>query len=228
MDIDSLNHQLGEVRAGIIRAAALASRDPAAIELVVVSKTQCVDAIRPLLETGHRSFGENRVQEAAGKWPVLRATYPDVRLHLIGQLQSNKAREAVALFDVIHSVDRSSLVPPLAAAMTATGRRPDCYIQVNIGDEPQKGGVPLASIDALVAEARAVGLPIVGLMAVPPEGIEPAPFFALLAKRACDLGLVGLSMGMSGDYETAVLLGATCVRVGSALFGARAPLVSTA
>lgn len=182
----------------------------------------------PLLAAGHRSFGENRVQEAAAKWPALRGAYPDIRLHLIGQLQSNKAREAVALFDVIHSVDRLSLVTALAAAMTAQDKYPDCYIQVNIGDEPQKGGVALAGLDALVAEARAAGLQVAGLMAVPPGGIEPAPFFALLAKRARDLGLGGLSMGMSGDYETAVMLGATCVRVGSALFGARPLLVSAA
>lgn len=228
MDTDSATDRLAEVTTGIARAAAIAARDPRTIELVAVSKTHPAEAIVPLLAAGHRSFGENRVQEAAAKWPALRAVYPDIRLHLIGRLQSNKAREAVALFDVIHSVDRPSLVTALVAAMTAHDKYPDCYIQVNIGDEPQKGGVALAGLDALVAEARAANLRVVGLMAVPPEGIEPAPFFALLAKCARDLELGGLSMGMSGDYETAVMLGATCVRVGSALFGARPPLVGAA
>ena len=211
--------RLAEVGASIARAAGRARRDPAAVELVAVSKTHPAQAIVPLLAAGQRSFGENRVQEAAAKWPPLVARYPDVRLHLVGQLQSNKARDAVLLFDVIHSVDRPSLVDALGAAMVATGRRPDCYVQVNIGDEPQKGGVALGDLAALLA--RAAALPVVGLMAVPPEGIEPAPFFALLAKYAREHGLTGLSMGMSGDYETAVELGATCVRVGSALFGPR-------
>ncbi len=215
------SERLAEVRAAIARAARRAGRDPAAIDLVAVSKTHAADAIEPLLAAGQRSFGENRVQEAAAKWPALVAAYPAVRLHLVGQLQSNKARDAVMLFDVIHSVDRPSLVDALAAAMVATGRRPDCYLQVNIGDEPQKGGVALGDLADLLDRARAADLPVVGLMAVPPEGIEPAPFFALLAKLARDHGLAGLSMGMSGDYETAVELGATCVRVGSALFGAR-------
>ncbi len=184
-----------------------------------MSKTHPAGAVLPLLAAGQRSFGENRVQEAAAKWPRLVADHPDVRLHLVGQLQSNKAEQAVGLFDVIHSVDRPSLVDALGAAMVATGRRPDCYVQVNIGGEPQKGGVALGDLAALLA--RAAGLPVVGLMAVPPDGIEPAPFFALLAQLAREHGLAGLSMGMSGDVETAVELGATCVRVGSALFGAR-------
>ena len=211
--------RLADVRAEIARAAKAAGRDAAAIELVAVSKTHGPDAIEPLLAAGQRNFGENRVQEAAAKWPALVAAYPGTRLHLVGQLQSNKAREAVALFNVIHSVDRPSLVDALAAAMTE--RRPDCYLQVNIGDEAQKGGVALADLSALLARARAAGLPVIGLMAVPPASIEPAPFFALLAKLARDHDLVGLSMGMSGDFATAVQLGATCVRVGSALFGAR-------
>ena len=217
--ISTAPDRLAGVRATIARAARVARRDPATVELVAVSKTHPAAAIEPLLVAGQRGFGENRVQEAAAKWPTLVAAYPDVRLHLVGQLQSNKAREAVALFDVIHSVDRPSLVEALAAAMAATGRRPDCYVQVNIGDEPQKGGVALRDLSTLLA--RAAGLPVVGLMAVPPEGIEPAPFFALLAKLAREHGLPGRSMGMSGDYATAVELGATCVRVGSALFGAR-------
>jgi len=166
-------------------------------------------------------FGENRVQEAAGKWPALQAETPGISLHLVGQLQSNKAEEAVALFDAIHSVDRSSLVTALARAMEG-GRRPDCFVQVNIGDEPQKGGCAVAGLPALVAEVRAADLPLAGLMAVPPADTEAAPYFALLAKLARDHGLPGLSMGMSDDLETAVMIGATHVRVGTALFGARA------
>ncbi len=219
--MDDASERLAAVHAAIATAAKLAGRDAAAIELIAISKTHDGPAIEPLLVAGQRSFGENRVQEAAAKWPALRAAYPGVRLHLVGQLQSNKARDAVALFDVIHSVDRPSLVTALGAAMAATGRHPDCFIQVNIGDEPQKGGVALGELAALLDLARTAGLPLAGLMAVPPEGIEAAPFFALLAKLARDHGLTGLSMGMSADYETAVLLGATCVRVGSALFGAR-------
>ena len=211
--------RLDEVRARIARAARRAARDPAAVELVAVSKTHPAEAIVPLLAAGHRNFGENRVQEAAAKWPALVASYPGTRLHLVGQLQSNKARDAVALFDVIHSVDRPSLVDALTAATTGLDRRPACFIQVNIGDEPQKGGVAVRDVAALLH--RAAGLRVVGLMAVPPERLEPAPFFALLAKLAREHGLAGLSMGMSGDFETAVELGATCVRVGFALFGAR-------
>ncbi|QYE35708.1 MULTISPECIES: YggS family pyridoxal phosphate-dependent enzyme [Sphingosinicellaceae] len=221
MTIEDATERLAAVRDAIARTAALAKRDPAAVELIAVSKTHDAAAIEPLLAAGQRSFGENRVQEAAAKWPALCAAYPGVRLHLVGQLQSNKARDAVELFDVIHSVDRRSLVIALAGAMASAAKRPDCYIQVNIGDEAQKGGVALGELKALLDLARAHDLPVAGLMAVPPEGIEPAPFFALLAKLARDHGLPGLSMGMSADYETAVMLGATCVRVGSALFGAR-------
>ncbi|MGI4880763.1 MAG: YggS family pyridoxal phosphate-dependent enzyme [Janthinobacterium lividum] len=213
--------RLAAVRESIARAAGLAKRDPAAIELIAVSKTHDAAAIEPLLAAGQRSFGENRVQEAAAKWPALCAAYPGVRLHLVGQLQSNKARDAVERFDVIHSVDRPSLVIALAGAMATAAKRPDCFIQVNIGDEAQKGGVALGELKVLLDLARGHDLPVAGLMAVPPEGIEAAPFFALLAKLARDHGLPGLSMGMSADYETAVMLGATCVRVGSALFGVR-------
>nr|WP_295662319.1 YggS family pyridoxal phosphate-dependent enzyme [Polymorphobacter sp.] len=221
MMIEDATGRLAAVRESIARAAALAKRDPAAIELIAVSKTHDASAIEPLLVAGQRSFGENRVQETAAKWPALCAAYPGVRLHLVGQLQSNKARDAVELFDVIHSVDRPSLVIALAGAMATAAKRPDCFIQVNIGDEAQKGGVALGELKALLDLARGHDLPVAGLMAVPPEGIEAAPFFALLAKLARDHGLAGLSMGMSADYETAVMLGATCVRVGSALFGAR-------
>lgn len=203
------------------RAARSVGRDPGAIELVAISKTWGADAIVPLIAAGQRSFGENRVQEAEAKWPALLADTPGIRLHLVGQLQSNKAAEAVALFDVIHSVDRPSLVTALGKAMAAADKRPDCYIQVNIGAEPQKGGCAIADLPDLLAAARAAGLPIVGLMCVPPADIEAAPFFALLAELARRHGLAQLSMGMSGDYETAAMLGATVIRVGSALFGAR-------
>ena len=213
--------RLGAVSAAIARAAGSVGRDPAAIELVAVSKTWDAAAIAPLIAAGQRSFGENRVQEAEAKWPALIAATPGIRLHLVGQLQSNKAAEAVALFDVIHSVDRPSLVTALGKAMAAAGKHPDCFIQVNIGAEPQKGGCAIADLPDLLAAARAAGLPIVGLMCVPPADIEAAPFFALLAELARRHGLEQLSMGMSSDYDTAAMLGATVVRVGSALFGAR-------
>ncbi|MGE4410773.1 MAG: YggS family pyridoxal phosphate-dependent enzyme [Sphingobium sp.] len=212
---------LETVRASIARAARLAGRKPGDVNLIAISKTQPVEAILPLIEAGHRQFGENRVQEAKAKWPELKARYPDLILHCVGQLQSNKAAEAVALFDVIHSLDRPSLVRALAEAMEKQGRHLPCFIQVNIGDEAQKGGCAIADLPALLAEARSVGLTVEGLMCVPPVGVEPAPYFALLAKLARDHGLKGLSMGMSGDYETAVTLGATYIRVGTALFGAR-------
>lgn len=212
---------LTDVRDRIAHAAALAGRQADAVELVAISKTYDADAVRPLIAAGQRVFGENRVQEAQAKWPVLRAETPDLRLHLVGQLQSNKADDAVALFDAIHSLDRPSLVAALARAMDRAGRRPDCFVQVNIGDEPQKGGCAIANLPALLAAATAAGLPVIGLMAVPPADTEPAPYFALLAKLARDHGLAGLSIGMSGDFETAVMIGATHVRVGSALFGAR-------
>jgi len=214
---------LDDVRSRIARAAALAGRDPAAVELIAISKTQPVGAMAPLLDAGQRSFGENRVQEAAAKWPGLRAKHGDLRLHLVGQLQSNKAEEAVRLFDAIHSVDRPSLVEALARAAEKTGRRPDCFVQVNIGEEPQKGGCAIGDLPGLLRLAGDAGLPLAGLMCVPPTETEAAPYFALLVKLARDHGLSGLSMGMSGDYETAVMLGATHVRVGTALFGARSP-----
>jgi len=212
---------LAEVEAKIAHAAALADRKPESVTLIAVSKTKPAEAIEPLLIAGQRAFGENRVQEAQAKWPALRDAYPGVALHLVGQLQSNKAEDAVALFDVIHSVDRPSLVTALGRAMDRRDRRPDCFLQVDIGDEPQKGGCPIADLPALLAEARAAALPVIGLMAVPPVETEAAPYFALLAKIARDHGLDALSMGMSSDYETAVMLGATHVRVGTALFGSR-------
>jgi len=222
MQADESIARRGAVRDAIARAAQIARREAADVTLVAVSKTHSAGAIRPLLAAGQRDFGENRVQEAQTKWLVLRAEFPDVRLHLIGQLQSNKAEEAAALFDVIHSVDRPSLVAALGKAMEKTGRRPDCFLQVDIGEESQKGGCAIGDVPDLLAQAREAGLPVAGLMAIPPAEVEPAPYFALLAKLARDNGLESLSMGMSGDYETAVTLGATHVRVGTALFGERA------
>ena len=214
-------HPLAEVHARIAAAAKLARRETDDVTLVAVSKTQPVEAIHALIVQGQRAFGENRVQEAQAKWPALREANPDVSLHLVGQLQSNKAGEAVALFDCIHSLDRPSLLTALAKAMDSAGRQVPCFVQVNIGDEAQKGGCPIAELPALLAQARSAQIPLAGLICVPPEGIEPAPFFAFLAKLAADNGLAGLSMGMSGDFETAIMLGATHVRVGTALFGGR-------
>ena len=212
---------LETVRASIAKAARLAGRKAGDVHLIAISKTQPVEAIRPLIAAGHRQFGENRVQEAKAKWPELKEETPDIVLHCVGQLQSNKAAEAVALFDVIHSLDRPSLVKALAQAMEKQDRWLPCFIQVNIGDEPQKGGCPIADLPALLDEARSAGMRVEGLMCVPPADVEAAPYFALLAKLAREQGLQGLSMGMSGDYETAVMLGATHVRVGTALFGTR-------
>ena len=221
MPIDDPAQRLAEVHAAIARATKTAGRDPAAVTLIAVSKTRPAAAIGPLIAEGQRVFGENRIQEAEAKWPALREAAPDIRLHLVGQLQSNKADDAVALFDAIHSVDRSSLVTALARAMDKAGRRPDCFIQVNIGAEEQKGGAAIADLPSLLAEARAAGLPVAGLMCLPPADREPAPYFALLAKLAREEGMACLSMGMSSDYPTALTLGATHVRVGTALFGAR-------
>ena len=222
MTSDDTITRLDTVRAAIAHAATIADRRADAVTLIAVSKTHPAEAILPLLEAGQRAFGENRVAEAMEKWPGLRERFADTELHLIGQLQSNKAEDAVAFFDAIHAVDRPSLVTALARAMDKTGRRPACFIQVNIGAEEQKGGCPIADLPALLAQAREADLPVAGLMCLPPADVEPAPYFALLAKLARDRGLKGLSMGMSGDYATAVTIGATHVRVGSALFGARA------
>lgn len=216
-----MEQALEEVRTRIAHAARIARREPAEVTLIAVSKTHPAEAIVPLIAAGQRVFGENRVQETAEKWPALRAAHPDIELHLVGQLQSNKADEALALFDCIHSVDRASLVTALGKAMDKAGRRVPCFVQVNIGAEEQKGGCAIADLPALLDQARAADLPVIGLMCVPPAGIEAAPFFALLDKLARDHGLAGRSMGMSDDFETAVMLGATHVRVGSALFGAR-------
>ena len=217
--------RLAEVHQRIAAAARAAGRDPAAVTLVAVSKTHGADMVREMLEAGQRVFGENRVQEAEEKFPTLKAEYPDLELHLIGPLQTNKARDAVALFDVIQSVDRERIAAALAKEMERLGRRPACYIQVNTGEEPQKAGVLPADLDAFVIACRDTHkLPVVGLMCIPPVDEEPALHFALLAKIAARNGLAKVSMGMSADYEAAVRLGATHVRVGSALFGARPPL----
>jgi pyridoxal phosphate enzyme (YggS family) len=214
--------RLAEVKSRIADAAKAAGRPAADVTLVAVSKTNGADRVRELLDAGQRVFGENRVQEAEEKFPALQVEYPDLELHLIGPLQTNKARDAVALFDVIQSVDRERLAVTLAKEMERAGKRPACFIQVNTGEEPQKAGILPAELDAFVAACRDVHkLPIVGLMCIPPVDEEPALHFALLTKMAARNGLSKVSMGMSADYEAAVRLGATHVRVGSALFGAR-------
>ena len=210
-----------DIREQIAHACKVARRPVDEVTLIAISKTQPAEAIEPLLRAGHRVFGENRVQEAAAKWPPLRERFPDVDLHLVGQLQSNKADEAVALFDAIHSLDRPSLVTALARAMDKAGRRVPCFVQVNVGDEAQKGGCAPADLPALLDLARGADIPLAGLMCVPPADIEPAPFFAFLDKLARDSGLAGRSMGMSGDFAPAVMLGATHIRIGTALFGYR-------
>lgn len=214
--------QLHAVKARIASAEREAGREPGAVTLVAVSKTFEADAIRPVLEAGQRVFGENRVQEAQGKWPALREAFPDIELHLIGPLQSNKAREAVALFDVIETVDREKIAAELAKEIARQGRAPKLYVQVNTGSEPQKAGIEPREAIAFVQRCRDVhGLAIDGLMCIPPADENPGPHFALLEKLAGEAGVGKLSMGMSGDYETAVAFGATSVRVGSAIFGGR-------
>ena len=210
-----------EINRQIAANCKIAGRSRDAVQLIAVSKTRTAQEILPLLHAGHRVFGENRVQEALDKWPALRADFPDVELHLIGQLQSNKADEAVAAFDTIHSLDRISLVKALGKAMRDQAKPVPCFLQVNIGEEEQKGGCAVPDIPALFNAAREEGIPIIGLMCLPPADIEPAPFFALLAELAARQGLSQLSMGMSDDFGTAIMLGATHIRVGTALFGQR-------
>ena len=225
--IDSLvAENLAAVEGRIAAAERDAGRAAGSVALVAVSKTQPAAAVREALAAGHRLFGENRVQEAQAKYPALRESFPDLALHLIGPLQTNKVKEAVALFDVIETVDRPRLAEALAREMGRAGRRPPCLIEVNTGEEPQKSGVLPADADAFVAECRdRLGLPIAGLMCVPPLDEEPSPHFALLREIARRTGLDVLSMGMSADFETAIRFGATHVRVGTAIFGARrAPL----
>lgn len=211
---------LADIRRRIDRAATKAGRQAAQISLIAVSKTRSIEEIRPLLVAGQRVFAENRVQEAVVKWPALRHE-ATVELHLVGRLQSNKAAAAVRHFDFIHTLDRLSLIEPLVVAMATYGRRVPCFLQVNIGNEPQKGGCAIEALPGLLEMSRSRGIPLAGLMCIPPVDRESAPYFALLAKLATRHGLMGLSMGMSADFETAIELGATHVRVGEALFGPR-------
>lgn len=214
--------RLAEVRRRIAEACREAGRDAAAVTLVAVSKTFAADAIEPVIAAGQRVFGENRVQEAKAKWPALRERHPGIALHLIGPLQSNKAKEAVALFDAIHSVDRPSLCAALAKEIEKQGRSPLLFVEINTGAEPQKAGVLPEAANAFLRDCRETyGLKVAGLMCIPPAEEPPAPHFALTAKIAARNGLGLLSMGMSADYETAIRFGATHVRVGSAIFGAR-------
>ena len=202
----------------IASVAKLAGRKAADVKLIAVSKTRSSDEVEALIAAGQCDFGESRVQEALEKWPTLLARDPGIRLHCIGRLQSNKATEAVKLFDAIHSVDRLSLLDALVKEADKIDRRPSMYVQVNIGEEEQKGGCPIGEVGSLVQAARSSALPLAGLMAIPPLGVEPAPFFALLAKLAREHSVEGLSMGMSGDFKAAIMLGATSVRIGTALF----------
>ncbi len=213
---------LADIQARIAAAARETGRDPASVHLIAVTKTFGAEDILPVLEAGHRLFGENRVQEAKAKWPELRARYPDLALHLIGPLQSNKTREAVELFDAIHTVDRPKIAKAIADEQARLGKRLKLFIQVNTGEEPQKAGIAPKDTAAFLTHCRGgLGLEIAGLMCIPPVDEEPAVHFAFLAKLAQDLGLPELSMGMSSDFETATQFGATYVRVGSAIFGAR-------
>ncbi len=214
--------RLEAVRRSILESCTAGGRDPGAVTLVAVSKTHPAEAVEEALAAGQRVFGENRVQEAKAKFPALRERFPDMELHLIGPLQTNKVKDAVALFDVIQTVDRPKLAEALADEMARSGRRPRCLIEVNTGEEPQKAGIPPAELDAFLAACRDTwNLPVTGLMCIPPVDEEPAMHFALLADMARRAGLPEVSMGMSGDYETAIRFGATHVRVGTAIFGAR-------
>ncbi|WP_300297040.1 YggS family pyridoxal phosphate-dependent enzyme [Ferrovibrio sp.] len=217
----SISDRLAAVHRQIAEAAAEAGRDPASVTLIAVAKTFPAEAVAEAMAAGQRHFGENRVQEGMAKYPALRETHPDLVLHLIGPLQTNKVKQAVVHFDVIHTLDRVSLAQELAREFSKSGRRLPCFIQVNTGEEPQKAGCAPQEADAFIAACRALDLPVVGLMCVPPAEQEPAPHFALLSKIAKRNGLNQLSMGMSGDFDTAVMLGATHVRVGSAIFGGR-------
>ena len=211
----------------IARACKQARRDRASVELIAVSKTFGAEAIAPIIEAGQRAFGENRVQEAKAKWPPLMSAYPGIALHLIGPLQSNKAKEAVALFDAIHSVDRPSICEALAKEIESQKKRPELFVQINTGEEPQKAGVAPGEADDFIKSCRETyGLTVSGLMCIPPVDEAPAPHFALTAKIAARNGLKNLSMGMSADFAIAIQLGATHVRIGSAIFGARAAILS--
>jgi pyridoxal phosphate enzyme (YggS family) len=220
--VGNSTENLKRVRGDVGAAIEAAGREAGSVELIAVSKTFDAAAVRPVIAAGQRVFGENRVQEAQHKWPALRAEYPDVELHLIGPLQSNKAKDAVALFDAIHTIDRLKIAETIASEMAKQGRKLQLFVQVNTGQEPQKAGVPPREAKAFVDLCRnKLGLEIKGLMCIPPVDEEPAVHFAFLAKLAREIGLAGLSMGMSSDFETAIAFGATHVRVGSAIFGAR-------
>lgn len=212
---------LQEIESRIAAATRAAGRAEGSVRLIAVSKVQPPDRVLAVLDQGQRLFGENYVQEAAAKWPAWRDQFPGVAVHMIGPLQTNKAKQAVALFEAIHTLDRPSLAVKLAALAQARGASPDLFVQVNTGAEPQKAGVLPEALDDFVAEARRLDLPVVGLMCIPPEAEDPAPHFAALAGMAARNGLSGLSMGMSSDFEAAIAAGATHVRVGSAIFGAR-------
>ena len=212
---------LEEIKARIAKVEAGAERGPGSVKLIAVSKVQPNERVEKVLKAGHRIFGENRVQEAAGKWPMFRERYDGIELHIIGPLQTNKARQAMDLAQAIHSVDRPKLAETLARLAQERGACPDLFIQVNTGEEPQKAGIAPADVDGFVATCRTLDLPIKGLMCIPPIEEEPSMHFALLAKMAARNGLEGLSMGMSGDFEKAISFGSTHVRVGSAIFGAR-------
>lgn len=216
--MSSAEQRRQEILDGIAAAAKVARRSPGEISLIAVSKSRTADEIEELIAVGQRDFGESRVQEALGKWPPLLERYPDIRLHCIGRLQSNKAGDAVGLFDSIHSLDRRSLLDALVNAADKAGKAPSVWVQVNIGDEPQKGGCSIGEVGELVGAVRQSPLPLAGLMCIPPLGLEPSPFFALLTKIARDNAVEGLGMGMSADYKAAVMLGSTAVRVGTALF----------
>ena len=216
--MSSAAERLHSISEGIAAAARLAKRDPAEVQLIAVSKGRSAEEIEQLIGAGQRDFGENRVQEALAKWPPLLERHAGVRLHGIGRLQSNKTADAVKLFAVIHSLDRTSLLEALVKEGEKVGRFPPVYVQVNIGEEEQKGGCSIGEVPLLLEAVRASPLPLAGLMCIPPLGVEPSPYFALLAKIAQRYDVTGLSMGMSSDYKAAVMLGATAVRVGSALF----------
>ncbi len=214
---------LDSIKTRVTAAAIAAGRDPLSVTLIAVSKVQPIQRVKAVLDAGHRVFGENKVQEAQGKWPDFRTTYTGINLHLIGPLQTNKARAAMDLSDAIHTLDRPKLVTTMARLAQDLGRCPDLFVQVNTGAESQKAGVLPADADSLIADARAAGLPVVGLMCIPPADDDPTPHFALLRDIAARNGLSGLSMGMSSDFEVAIAMGATHVRIGSAIFGDRTP-----
>ncbi|HUG45685.1 MAG TPA: YggS family pyridoxal phosphate-dependent enzyme [Sphingomicrobium sp.] len=216
--MSSAQQRLRDVLGDIAAAAKLARRNPGQVTLIAVSKTRTSEEIEALVEAGQRDFGESRIQEAQAKWPPILERQPQLHLHCIGRLQSNKAGDAVQLFGTIHSLDRASLLKALVKEADKAGRFPSVYVQVNIGEEPQKGGCAIGEIGPLVTAVRDSPLPLAGLMCIPPLGLEPSPFFALLAKLASDHGVEGLSMGMSADFRSAVMLGASAVRVGTALF----------